>query len=91
MLSRTRKFINNKIRLLEIEGKGMNNTQRIIIAVLILAILFSSLSIFISFSAMNLGGQKDISGNAVSSGGRGGVQLVVETSNANNVQGDTGQ
>ena len=68
----------------------MNKTQKIIIAVLILAILFSSLSIFISFSAMKLYyPQKDISGRAVSSGNAGGIQLVVESST--NSKGAIGQ
>jgi|GEM_PF-3437384 len=55
----------------------MNNTQKIITVLLILAIVFSATSIFISLSVSNLEiPSKAITGKSVDNGG--GIKLFVE-------------
>ena len=59
----------------------MEKNQKVIVFLLILAILFSLLSIFISFSVskIDLGSRSGVSGQAsASGGGAGGVTLFVE-------------
>ena len=58
----------------------MDKTQQIIIILLVLAILFSSISIFVVYSALNVDLPKKpaITGNDISRG-NAGVNLFVET------------
>jgi biopolymer transport protein ExbD len=65
----------------------MNQTQKFIVMLLVLAILFSATSIFVSFSALNI----DIPQRAVAGSGAnsGGVNLVVEDVDVD-VGGDDG-
>ena len=58
----------------------MNSTQKIIVLLLILAIVFSAVSIFISFSALNLNidlPRRGVAGQ-VSSSGASGISLFIE-------------
>ncbi len=58
----------------------MDRTQTIVVALLIIAILFSAVSVFVSINATNFKiPQKQVTGQVVS-GGSGGVGLAIETS-----------
>ncbi len=58
----------------------MDNTQRMILLLLVLAIMFSAISIYFSFSALNIevpeSNKNPTQGNVVRSSG--GVGLIVE-------------
>lgn len=56
----------------------MNKTQKIIVVLLVMAILFSATSIFISVGVSKLDYSDGVSGRAVSNGGNGGIVFVVE-------------
>ncbi len=58
----------------------MDRTQTIVVALLIIAILFSAVSVFVSINATNFKiPQKQVTGQVVS-GGNGGVGLAIENS-----------
>ncbi len=60
----------------------MDKTQKIVLALLILAILFSAISAFVSFQVLNLNvPYGKTSGNVVGAGS-GTIDFVVETSEA---------
>jgi len=60
----------------------MDKSKRVIVVLLVLAILFSVASIYISVSVSNLNLPRGgVSGNAVGNSG-GGISLVVESSNS---------
>lgn len=58
----------------------MNKTQKIIMTLLILAILFSAASVFISVSTSKIGDLADrvISGKVTERSGEGGIRIFVE-------------
>ena len=58
----------------------MNKNQTLLLAILILAIIFSAASIFISLMAPKLHAPSIPTGNIVSSGDYGVVQFIVENS-----------
>ncbi len=61
----------------------MDKTQRIIIVLLILAMVFSAVSIYIGFSALNIRlPNASRGGSGGENSGFGGVSLVVEGNNA---------
>ena len=58
----------------------MDRTQTIVVALLIIAILFSAVSVFVSINAANFKiPQKQVTGQ-VAGGGSGGVEFSVERS-----------
>jgi len=54
----------------------MDNTQRVIVVLLVLAILFSGISIFVSYAALNIDVPRTSGGVVEESGG--GISLSIE-------------
>ena len=63
----------------------MDNTKKVLFVLLILAIVFSVASIFISFSALNLDAPSGKTTGAVIGSGSAGVNLYVEGSSEEGV------